>query len=163
MNLRISLILVFFPALLAGCANRVYDDRMIKYSPDRTADIVYYFKKGTTNAQLNEFINKTLGVPHPGGGYSSLPGFQGHIYVITQGYEGYAITLRENVTDEQRQRILSLLKESPLIFQVFENVVPNEIVLDPVTAIKEKEERDEATNENRPTNVYSVNQKYGEQ
>ena len=151
MSLRISLILVFFSTFLAGCTERVYDDRMIEYSPSRRADIVYYFRKGTTNAQLNEFINKTLGVPHPGGGYSSLPGIQGDIYVITQGYEGYAITLRVNATDEQRQLILSLLKESPLIFKVFEDVSPNEIVLDPAIAKKEKEERDKATNDNRPT------------
>ncbi len=129
----------------------VQSDEMIHYGPDRNSNIVYYFKRGTTSDQINDFLNHSLGTPHSSGkGYESLPGIQGGIYVRTQDYEGYAITLRQNVTPEERDRILLAIQSSPLIFKVFENAVPNEIILDSAIAKKEKEEREKAKSDNRP-------------
>ena len=143
--------LTSYMLLVFGCGPQPSNE-MIYSGPDRQSDIVYYFKKGTTNDQVNYFLDHDLGVPHPNGkGYDFIPGIQGDFRVITQDYEGYALELRHNVTNKERQNILNVIKNSPLIFKVFENVVPNEIILDSVIAKKEKEELEKAKNDNRPT------------
>ena len=120
-------------------------------SPDQKVEILFYFKKDTKNEDVNYFLNNVIGYPHPEGkGHYSMKGIQGQFLVRTQDYEGYAIELRKNITQEERQNILNAINGSPLIYKVFENVIPNEIVLDAVKAKREKEELEKSKQDNRP-------------
>jgi hypothetical protein len=71
--------------------------------------------------------------------------------VAKQSYEGYAIELKPGSSDLERQNILNLLRNSPLIFKVFENVIPDEVIVDPGNTKSETEEPERARNDNRPT------------
>jgi len=145
--------------LALGCGPNI-SDKMYYSGPDRESDIVFYFKKNTTNDQVNDFLNNKLSDPDPRpGGHWPKPGVADTFLVRTQDFEGYAITLTADVTDEQRQTILRVLNESPLIYKVFENVTPNEIVLDPEKAAKEKEELEKAKSQNQPAKQMIVTNK----
>jgi hypothetical protein len=126
--------------------------------PNDRIGIVFYFKKEVTNDQINYFLNYELGRPRPDGRGSDLAkGLKGDFLVRAQGYEGYALELSPEITDEERQNILIKLQQSPLVFKVFENVVPAEIVLDPSAAKKEKEVLEKAKGDNRPVEQVITN------
>ena len=142
---------------LCSCHQQQVNDEWIKYGPDQKVDILYYFKKETTNDEVNYFLNNVLSRPRADGrGYSSIEGIQGDFYVRTQNYEGYAIELKKNVTPEEREHILKLINTSPLIHKVFENVIPKDIILDSIKAKKEKEDLEKTKQDNRPTKTIVV-------
>ena len=121
---------VLMTSLISGCRPEG-SDVWIKSSPDQKVDIVFYFNKDTSNNQINHFLNYEIGYPDSEGkGFHSMEGIQSDLSVRNQGYEGYALELRASATDEERQNILKVIRSSPLIFRVFENVVPNGLILD---------------------------------
>lgn len=145
----IVLILLIMP-FMAACQQKA-NDEMITISPDQKSDIVIFFKKGTKNEEINYFLDNVAGRQRPDGrGTEFLNGMQSQFQIRNQDYEGFAIELRDNATKEERENILKAVNSSPLVYKVFENVVPNEIVLDPVKAKQEKEELEKLKNDNRP-------------
>ena len=66
------------------------------------------------------------------------------------------IKLFESAKPEERGNILRAINSSSLIYKVFENVVPNEIILDPVKAKQEKEELEKLKKDNRPNKTIGV-------
>jgi hypothetical protein len=122
---------------------------MVKWpGPDDPADIVIFFKKDTTNDQINHFLNYEIGRPDPEGrGFDSMEGIRGFSEVYRQGYVGYSLELRTNITGEQRKKILEVIHNSPVVFRIDEDTVPNKVILDP-----NYKEPDQApnTNGNRP-------------
>src|SRR5688500_14665857 len=123
--MKVFTITILFFLLISACRQQVNDEWIIS-SPDQKVDIVFYFKKGTTNDEINYFLNNVIGYPHPEGkGHYSMKGIQAQFSVTTQDYKGYAIELRKNIATGERENILNVINSSPLIFKVFENVVPN--------------------------------------
>lgn len=121
---------------------------MIRSSPDLKVPIVYYFKKGTTQDQINYFLENVTGYPDTAGkGHYLLKGIRGEFLVRNQNYSGYAL---DRIDEDERQNILQAINSSPLIYKVFENVIPNELILDVAKAKKEKEELEKMKNDRRP-------------
>lgn len=144
-------ILVLLLVLVAiGCEPSISDE-MYHYGPDRESDIVFYFNRGTTNEQINDFLDNQLSDPQPSGGHWPKPGVEVTFMVRAQDFEGYAITLRPDATDEERGNILGVLNKSPLIYKVFENITPNNIILDSAKAKKELKELEKSKDKNRTT------------
>jgi hypothetical protein len=131
-TIAVVLIIAFQSLFLAGC-DGYPDTPMVKTpGPDDRADILFFFKKETSNDEINHFLHYEVGVPDPNGhGFGLMEGIRGWFVVYRQGYEGYALELLPNITPEQRRKILDVIDNSPIIFRVYENVVPNEIILDP--------------------------------
>lgn len=149
-KLLISIVLLAF---LFSCHQQV-NDEMIYFGPDQKVPIVFYFKKGTTNEEINYFLDNVLGSQRSDGkGKELLKGIQGQFMVRTQDYQGYAL---DRIDENERENILKAINSSPLIYKVFENVVPNEIVLDPEKAKQEKEELEKLKNDNRPKKTIVV-------
>ena len=137
---------ILLVAFLSACQKKVSDE-MIRSSPDLKVPIVFYFKKGITPEQINHFSNTVIGYPHPGGGYSLLKGIKIKGSVRNQDYEGFSL---DRIDENERQNILQAINSSPLIYKVFENVIPNEIILDTAKAKNEKEELEKMKNDKRP-------------
>jgi len=151
-----------FLILLAVCigCGRSIPDTWVRSSPADRVGIVFYFKKEVTNDQINHFLDYELGRPTPDGRGSDLPEeVKGDFLVRAQGFEGYALELSPNITKEQHEKIMTTLKQSPLIFKVFENAIPDEIILDPIAAKKEKEDSEKSARDGRPTKRVIVNGK----
>ncbi len=148
---------IFVLASASACQQKVNDPIGKWADPSDKIPVVFYFKKGTTNDEINYFLDNVIGHQRADGrGTDLLDGMQGDFSIRTQDYDGHAIELRNNVTPEQRENILKAINNSLLIYKVFENVVPNEIILDPVKAKKEKEDLEKLKQDNRPTKTIVV-------
>jgi hypothetical protein len=111
---------------LQGCQTQ-QDNRIIVMSPDVHADLVYFFKKGTTDDQIFEFGRTTVGIPNGSSGESFLPGIMTTVRITVNGFVGEALNFKPNATAEQKAFVKKRVSESPLIYKIYENVVPNQI------------------------------------
>lgn len=114
-----------------GCAHSCQaqqDDRIIHMSPDVPAELVFFFKKETTWKEILEFQRTVTGIPNPNGtGFSDLPGIMSGVKIDRDGFEGEAINFQPDATDEEKAFVKKRVSESPLVYKIYENVVPNQI------------------------------------
>jgi hypothetical protein len=107
---------------------RAQEDRVNKMGPDTHADVVVFFKKDTDWKQILEFHRTVIGEPaEKGTGYNILSGIMTVTRVMIAGYEGEAINFQPDATEEQRAYVKKRITESPLVFRVYENVIPDRI------------------------------------
>lgn len=91
-------------------------------------ELVFFYKKNTSYEEKKFFHDNILNLPDQSGkGYSFPDGVSAQTFVRISDYEGYAIEFYSNVPAEQRQRLKKTIEEYPIIYRVYENVVPNEI------------------------------------
>lgn len=115
-------------ALIACSNTQDQSNVMIKMGPDQQADLVYLFKEGTTWQQILEFQRTVTGIPNETGtGYASLPGEMSAVAVRVRGHDAEAITFKPNATHQEKDFYKSRVLESPLIYEVYENVIPSRI------------------------------------
>jgi hypothetical protein len=124
----IFLALAFVFGLQLSCSQRnEVDERINVMSPDVGGNLVFFFKKGTTSDEIFQFGRTVTGIPNPNNntGFSDLPGIMTGVRIIVSGFEGESINFKPNATEEQKAFIKRRISESPLIYKVYENVVPN--------------------------------------
>ena len=81
-----------------------------------------------TSDKILDFHRTVTGIPNANSsGYADLPGIMTGVRVLVNGYEGESINFKPDTTDEQKAFVKKRVVESPLIYKVYENVVPNEI------------------------------------
>jgi len=127
-----SFIIVTLLVAVFGCQAQscqpANNDQIIKTGPDVRANLVFFFKKGTTSDEILEFQRTVIGISNEKtAGYASLPGVMTTVAIEVNGYNGEAINFKPNATEEQRAFVKNRVVESPLIYRVYENVVPDEI------------------------------------
>ena len=124
----IVVVSVFGLCLQTASCNRA-DEKWVKVSgPNDPASVVLFFKKDTTYEQREAFDKTILSYPHPEGkGYYLQPGIASTLYVRNSDYEGYAIQFSTDATSEQRERLKRSIRESPIVYKVYENVIPSQI------------------------------------
>lgn len=104
------------------------DNRINVMSPDVNAKLVFFFKKGTTSDEILEFHRTVTGIPaQSNSGFSDLPGIMTSVRIIVSDFEGEAINFQPSATEEEKAFIRKRVSESPLVYKVYENIVPNEI------------------------------------
>lgn len=125
--LVLSIVLGFL--FQGNSCGREADDKWVKLSgPNDPASLVVFFKRSTTEEQINNFLKTVVGRTRSDGkGYDLVDGVAGTMYVRNSDYEGYAIQFGTDATPEQRQNLKKAIKESPIVYRVYENFVPNEI------------------------------------
>jgi hypothetical protein len=96
------------------------------FNVDSKVELLFFYKKEATYEQRTYFYENILMRNTDRGSYMR-DGVQASFGIDRNGYEGFGITLRPEVTQEQREDIKRHLKESPIVYKVYENVVPNEI------------------------------------
>lgn len=104
------------------------DDDIIRMGPNERADLVLFFKKGTDWKEILEFNRSVIGIPNENGsGFQSLPGMMSAIKIQIYGFEGEAINFKPNASDEEKSFLKKRVVESPLVYRVYENVIPEAI------------------------------------
>jgi hypothetical protein len=103
-----------------GCSHRKDDKRVI--GPSQPVSLAIYFKKGTTNDEVNSFWENVLRIEE----YNLAVAFR----IIKDDYEGVAVSFSTKTTSEQREQLIKAVKESPIVYKVFENVVPSDVKLE---------------------------------
>ena len=103
---------------LQGCqAQQQEDVRINEMSPEAPAELVVFFKKETDWKQILEFDRTVL----------AAPGIMTVVKVDLDGFEGKAINFQPDATKEEKGFLKKRVLESPLVYKIYENVIPNEI------------------------------------
>ena len=122
LGLLLSIIVLF----IIGCSQRKADE-MIPIGPDVKADLVIFFKTGTSSEDIYKFATETISIPEEKG-YRHLPGIWQVLYILPiDGHEGYAVTFFPEATEAQRELVKSRVETSPIVYKVMENVAPKDI------------------------------------
>lgn len=114
-----------------GCAQSCQaqrDDRINVMGPDVRAELVLFFNRDVDWKEILEFNRTVIGIPGPNGtDYSSLPGMMTKVKIDRDGFEGEAINFQPDATDDEKAFVKKRVSESPLVYKIYENVVPNQI------------------------------------
>ena len=97
------------------------EDPMVHFPAELTNIVL--FKPGTTNQQINEFLDQTISSPHEGGGTWPLPGIQsmGNIGKY-EHFDAVSFDFFETSTEEQRQYVYDRVESSPFVSELRKNV-----------------------------------------
>ena len=99
-----------------------------RLAPDERSSIVFFFKKELPINEQTKFSNEVLSVKAPNNrGLDLLPGVNSTLRVRIHGFDGFAINFLEDATVEQEREVMRRLQESPLVYKVYRNAIPNEI------------------------------------
>lgn len=91
-------------------------------------DLVFIFKKGITYEQKQEFQEKILYKSNDERGHALQDGVADQtVGIIAGSYNGGIINFSGNATKAQREKLKKAIESSPVVYKVFEHVVPNEI------------------------------------
>lgn len=156
----VSFVLVGFQ----GNSCRAQNDRKIDIGPDVEANLVVFFKKDVNSDEIFDFHRTVIGVPESNGtGFSSLPGMMSVVRIIISGHQGEAIEFKPRASDEEKMFVKNRVLESPIVFRVYENVVPNEIDDLPDTVDTNEKKLNETTNKiptRKPSRVVITKDSY---
>lgn len=103
--------------------------KMVPLLPNGVANLVIVYKKEATNEQIEYFLGNVLAHPRADGrGEELLPaiGLQVRLRNI-DGYEATAIAYHSYATPEQRNEVKRAALSSPIVYKIFEDVVPSQI------------------------------------
>ena len=96
------------------------------FNINNKVELLFFFKKDASKEARDNFYENILNKP-VAGGHWPRDGVQALFGIDRNGYEGFGITFRPDATQEQREDIKKLLVESPIVYKIYDNVVPNEI------------------------------------
>jgi hypothetical protein len=104
-------------------------DEVIPIGPEVKASLVIYFKKGVTEEQIKDFWQTILSKPDPRGGHLNRDGVRDILSVFTpvQGHEAVAVTFFPDASQEDRDKLKTDVRSSPIVYKVLENVSPAEV------------------------------------
>lgn len=121
----ILLSLVFVTTI--GCFSSSSSMPRSVFGPDMTTDLVVYLNADVTNDEINSFWENIIADTDEKGSHL-LPGigFAGRTRSV-QDHPAIAIRFFPDITESERDLIMSRINSSPLVFKVLENVAPSEV------------------------------------
>jgi hypothetical protein len=96
------------------------------FNVDSKVELLFFFRKDSSKAE-QDYLYENIVNKQVEGGQFPRDGAQALFGIDRNGYEGFGITFRPEATKEQREDINKRIKESPIIYKIYENVVPNQI------------------------------------
>lgn len=103
------------------CNRHENDDRVEWGGPNKTTNLVIFFKQGTTSEEVQEFNKSILNMDENPLAF--------RFRVLKGDHEGVGVNFSVNATPEQRESLSKSIEESPIVYKVFENVVPSDVKL----------------------------------
>jgi hypothetical protein len=97
------------------------------FSHNSNVELLFFYKKESSRAERKSFFENILHQPHPGGGYWPRDGVKATFGIDLMGYEGFGIKFLDDVSEEQKREVKRLIETSPVVYRVYENVIPSEI------------------------------------
>ena len=112
-----------------SCSHKGSDDIERWKGLDEKNDIVSLYKNDVTYDERKKFEDSVLFEPYVKGyGHAHQEGIADLLLGrIVGDYDGGIVDFSANSTSTQREKLIKAIKASPLVFRVYENVVPNEI------------------------------------
>lgn len=96
------------------------------FSIKSKVELLFFFRKNSSRKARDHFYENVLNQP-VSGGYWPRDGVKATFGIDRNGYEGFGFKFSKDATEQQRKDIKRLLLESPIVYRVYENVVPNDI------------------------------------
>ena len=110
----------------ASCTYQTEKKAVVLGGPDKATELVVFFKKDATLEQIDDFNNKVLSKPNPQGkGYYMLDGIAYQFSLVEAGYKGMGINFSPDATPELKEQLKKSIQQSPIVYKVYENVVPS--------------------------------------
>lgn len=119
----------FYATVVVANHFGAWDEPMVAFGPDIPASLVVLFREDATDQEIYEFVTNVVATPHPRGGSEHLPGMTSLLKVRVGPHDGYAIQLRRDASQQQRDRILSRIRGSRITWKIYEGVAPDKVVL----------------------------------
>jgi hypothetical protein len=115
-----------------GIVQSYQKQRIVKFGPDVKANVVIVFKLDVTDEQVEGFRRNVLQITTSNESERKyLPGIRQYLRVLPiQKHNAVALTFHEDITQPLREEIMKRAKSSPLVYKVFEDVAPADVVLD---------------------------------
>jgi hypothetical protein len=124
--LPLKLFLILIISQISSCG-RQPESRMVELKgPEEKKDIVFFYNKNVSHQEQQDFQNNTF-YRSTENGYQVILRISSWMRVENSGYIGFSIEFREEATAEHKAEAIRLLKASPLIYRVYENIAPNDI------------------------------------
>ena len=95
--------------------------------PDVQASLVAVFVPGTSNADIDRFLEQSVLVGSASGQRGHRPGVRSILKVSVQHHDGYAVAFFPSATPDQRANIRADMVASPVVLKVFDDVAPGDI------------------------------------
>jgi hypothetical protein len=135
-------IFVFLLALVQtqSCQTHKEDKVQEIFDVNKNVEFLYFFKQDVSISEKEvfskKFDDKFLLIPTSEG---YVPGntVKAVFGIDKNGYEGFGIKFEPHAKKEQKEEVKKYIVESPLIFRVYENVVPDNIDDLPATTRQE--------------------------
>ncbi len=124
----IALLLIL--AQTNACQSRNKNKTQEIFNVNKKVELVYFFKKDVSSDDkksfLQEFADKFLLIPTREG---YIPGevVKADFGIDKNGYKGFGIRFEPDAKKEQKEEVKNYIMKSPLIFRIYQDVVPNEI------------------------------------
>ena len=117
--LIISSFSIILLCLQTNSCNHQTNDKWVSFGPNKLTSLVIFFKKKTTNNEVEDFLRDVVPVEK----YNLALIFR----LSNSGYDGVEISFSTDTSSEQREQLKKAIKESPIVYKVYENAVPSEI------------------------------------
>ena len=89
-------------------------------------ELLFFYKKDISREEKDYFYENIF-MKNSERGYYPRDGVKAVFGIDKNGYEGFGIAFRSEAAKEQRESIKKILKDSTVVYKVYENVIPNEI------------------------------------
>jgi len=104
-----------------------------RFGPDQEASIVIYYKRRTSQKQINNFINQVLECPaeprHAGRDYPEfVTSYMLLIPPQANGFDGSTLGVRRDAVKAEAQAYIAMIEADPIVEHVFLDVIPTDIV-----------------------------------
>ena len=123
---RNRLSVIFLGLLIVACLSACNEDeRIFPGGPDKTADLVVYFKRDATHQQIEDFWNTVLSYRDSNGRQFLRPGVARLSRAEpVEGHEGIAVILYWDTADSERTELRRHIDASPIVFTVLKDIAP---------------------------------------
>jgi hypothetical protein len=105
-----------------GCRKQEENNWVEWGGPNKRTHLLIFFKQGTTNAEVNAFLRDVIDME----AYNLAFRFR----AIKDDHEGVGVNFSTNSTPEQREQLKRNVSQSPIVYRIYEDVVPNEVRLE---------------------------------
>jgi hypothetical protein len=110
----------------------MHEPPMATFGPDQNASIVIYYRHGTSQQQINDFIENVLESPaeprHAGRDYPEfIDEYMGLLPSQANGFDGSTLGIRPNTPLSAKAAYIEAIQKDPRVEHVFVEVTPNAI------------------------------------
>jgi hypothetical protein len=118
----IAVFLITSLGLQVSSCNHSTEDKWVSLGSNKQVSFVVFFKKGITNNEVESFIKDVIQIKK----YNLALMFR----LSKNDYDGVGVTFSTDTTLEQREQLGKSIRESSIVYRVFENVVPSDVKLE---------------------------------